>query len=131
MSTRIPLRFGRLGPLLWALGMSRRSSYLEVGSETLTVRGGLWFSARVPRTSITALEHGPDRPWSIGVHGWRGTWTVNGAASPIARLTIDPPAAARTLGLRVGLRVLELSVDDPAALALALGLPPVDLAQGR
>ena len=120
MTTRIPIRFGRLGLLLQALGMPRRATYLELDEATLGVRGGIWFRATVPRDAIRAVEPGPDRPWSIGVHGWRGSWIVNGAASPMARITIDPPAPARSVVFRIALRELEVSVDDPDALAQAL-----------
>ena len=120
MTTRIPIRFGRLGWLLRTLGMPRRGTYLELDEATLIVRGGIWFKARIPRETILSVDPGPDRPWSIGVHGWRDAWIVNGAAAPMARFTIDPPAPARSLVFRIGLRELEVSVDDPQALAQAL-----------
>ncbi len=120
MTTRIPLRFGRLGWLLRALGMPRGASYLELDEATLVVRGGIWFRAAIPRDTIRSVEPCPARPWSIGVHGWGGSWIVNGAASPMARITIDPPAPARSVGFRIGLRELEVSVDDPRALVQAL-----------
>lgn len=119
---RVPLRFGRLKALFVVLGMSPRSSGTEIGSGVVTVRAGVWFRATFPRRSLTAVEAAPARPWAIGVHTWRnGTWIVNGAASPIARLVLDEPAEGRTLGLRVHPRQIEVSVDDPATLADALG----------
>ena len=119
---RVPLRFGRLKPLFVVLGMSPRTSGIAIGPETVTVRAGFWFRATFPRRSLVAVEPAPARPWAIGVHTWRdGTWIVNGAASPIARLVLAEPAEARTLGIRVHPRRIEVSVDDPAALAAALG----------
>jgi hypothetical protein len=118
-TARIPIRFGRLGLLLAVLGMTRSRSYVDVGPDLVVVRAGVWFSATVPRASIRSAAASPARPWSIGIHGWRGRWIVNGAAAPMARITIEPPAPARTLGLRLGLRELEVGV-DPAALVDAL-----------
>lgn len=118
---RFPIRFGRLRLLLAVLGMTRSRSYVDVGPDVVVVRAGIWFSATVPRASIRSAAPGPARPWSIGIHGWRSRWIVNGAAAPMARITIEPPAPARTLVFRLGLRELEVSVDDPAALAEALG----------
>jgi hypothetical protein len=121
-AVRIPLRFGALKPLFVVLGMSPRSSGIAIDPELVTVRAGLWFRATFPRRSLVAVETAPARPWAIGVHTWRnGTWIVNGASSPIARLVLDVPAEGRTLGIRVHPRRIEVSVDDPAALAAALG----------
>ena len=120
---RIPLRFGVLKPLFAVLGMSPRSSGITIGAETVTVRAGFWFQARFARRSLVAVEAAPARPWAIGVHTWRdGTWIVNGAASPIARLVLDEPAEGRSVGIRVHPRRIEVSVDDPTALAAALAL---------
>ena len=81
---------------------------------------GYAFRADVPRASIRSAQRAPDSPLSIGVHGWRGRWIVNGAASPMVAISIDPPARARILGLPVSLRDLRVSVDDPEALVHAL-----------
>ena len=87
-----PLRTARPTPA-GARDEPRRATYLEVDSETLIVRAEDLVPGSDPSgVDHGSVEHGPDRPWSIGVHGWRGSWIVNGAASPIARLTIDPPA---------------------------------------
>jgi hypothetical protein len=119
---RIPLRFGLLEPLFVVLGMSPRNSGITIGPETVTVRAGFWFRSRFTRRSLVAVEAAPARPWAIGVHTWReGTWIVNGAASPIARLVLDEPADGRSVGVRVHPRRIEVSVDDPAELAATLG----------
>lgn len=121
---RFPLRFGRLRLLLAVLGMTRSRSYVDVGPDLVVVRAGVWFSATVPRASIRSAAPGPARPWSIGIHGWSGRWIVNGAAAPMARITIEPPAAARTLVFRLRLSELQVSVDDPTALVEALDIGP-------
>ena len=118
----IPLRFGLLRPLCFVFGMTARTSGISVGADDLEVRAGPWFGTRFPRQALVAVEAAPARPWAIGVHTWRrGTWIVNGAASPMARLVLAGPVEARTLGIRVHPRRIEVSVEDPAALAEALG----------
>jgi hypothetical protein len=119
---RVPLRFGWLRPLCFVFGMSGRRSGVSIGAEDVEVRAGPWFRARFPRRVVVAVESAPPRCFVIGVHTWRGgTWIVNGAASPMARLVLAGPIEARTLGFRVHPRRIEVSVDDPAALAEALG----------
>ncbi len=134
MTARIPIRFGRLRPLLAVLGLTPRCSYLDVAAERVRVRMGWAFRAEIPRASIRAIA--PARhALSIGVHGWRGRWLVNGAAGPLATLTIDPVARGRIAGLPVRLRELTISVDDVNALIGALDLtgdrPPIGEAQSR
>ena len=57
---------------------------------------------------------------SLGVHGWRGRWLVNGAAGPLVALEIEPPVRARVIGIPVRLRELFVSVDDPDAVIAEL-----------
>jgi hypothetical protein len=118
----VPLRFGWLRLLCLVFGMTPRSSGIGIGEDDVEVRAGPWFGTRFPRRTIAAVEASPARPWAIGVHTWRGgTWIVNGAASPMGCLVLASPVEARTLGIRVHARRIEVSVDDPAALAAALG----------
>jgi hypothetical protein len=117
---RIPIRFGRLGWTLTMMGCTPSSSYLDVDDDLLRVRMGYAFRADVPRPSVRSAERAPDSPLSIGVHGWRGRWIVNGAASPMVAISVNPQARARVLGFPVKLRELRVSVDDPEALITAL-----------
>jgi len=117
---RIPIRFGRLKPVLVVVGLTPRRSYLELSDDVLRVRMSWGFSADIPRASVRSAQRGPDRPWSIGVHGWRGRWIVNGAASPIVSIRVEPPARARTMGFPASLRELLVSVDDPNGLVMLL-----------
>jgi hypothetical protein len=114
-SARIPIHFGRLKPLFALLGITPRCSYIDVTPDLVGVRMGWAFGADVPRTSIRSARRVRDAI-SIGVHGRRGRWLVNGAAGPLVAVTIDPPAPARVLGFPVRLRELIVSVDDPDAL---------------
>ncbi len=121
----IPIRFGRLGPLFVLLGMSKLSSHITVGDDEVTVRMSWAFATTFPRSSVReATVESRHVWWSIGVHGWRGTWLVNGSADGIAWIHLDPTARARVLGIPVRLRRLGVSVDSPDALCARLLAPP-------
>ena len=110
---RIPIRFGRWAPLLVACGLTRKRSYLLVGPDVVRVRMGWAFEADVPRSSIRAARRVGNQALSIGVHGWRGRWLVNGAAGPLVALAVDPATRGRVLGFAIRLRELVVSVDEP------------------
>jgi hypothetical protein len=118
-SERIPIRFGRLKALFTALGITPGHAYLDVGQELVRVRMGWGFRAEVPRTSIRSVRRARNTV-SIGVHGWRGRWLVNGASGPLAAIAIEPSAPARVMGLPIRLRELIVSVEDPDAVIAAL-----------
>jgi hypothetical protein len=118
-SARLPIRFGRLEPLFRLLGITPASSYVDIGPDRVRARMGWAFGAEVPRTSVRSARR-IRNAISIGVHGLRGRWLVNGAAGPLVAVAIDPPVPARVLGFAVRLRELVVSVDDPDALIRAL-----------
>jgi hypothetical protein len=120
---RIPISFGALKPLFVATGLTPSRCYIEAGPDLVRVRMGWSFFAEVPRASIRSVAHAGDKKWSIGVHGWRGRWLVNGASGPIVGIEIDPPARGRALGFPLRLRELQVSVDDPDAVITALSAP--------
>ena len=120
---RFAIRYGALRPLLLVLGLGPRYSGLELDCDRLRVRMGWAFSATVARTQIRSARHSEGVVGGIGVHGWRGRWLVNGAASGLVTLEIDPAARAWVIGVPVKLRSLRVSVEDPDALLRALGAP--------
>jgi hypothetical protein len=117
---RFPIRYGALRPLLSLLGMGPGQSGLELDERALTVRMGWAFRATVPRASIRGAERSDGPVGGIGVHGWRGRWLVNGAASGLVAVRIDPPARALVLGVPARLTMLRVSAEDPDALVTAL-----------
>jgi hypothetical protein len=121
------MRFGHLEPLFWLLGITRGSSYVDVAPDRVRVRMGWAFGTQMPRTSIRSARR-VRNAISIGVHGWRGRWLVNGSAGPLVAIAIDPPARARVLGFPVRLRELIVSVDDPDALIRELSPLPAAIA---
>lgn len=120
MTTRIPIKYSKLWSwLLTIFLMPRRFSYIEIDGGTIRVRMSYAFRAKFTRGDISDVT--TRRPVvSVGVHGWRGRWLVNGANRPIARITFALPVRARVLGVSVQLRELLVSVHDVAELQRAL-----------
>jgi hypothetical protein len=120
MTTRIPIKYSKMWSwLLTILLMPRRFSYIEIDGGTIRVRMAWAFRARFSRGDISDVTSNR-MAVSIGVHGWRGRWLVNGAHRPIARITFALPVRARVVGFGVQLRELLVSVDDVAELQRAL-----------
>ena len=118
---RFEMRFGSFRLLLRLLGTGPRQTMIEVTEDALHVRMGWAFRTTVSRASIASAAPDRMRPLlGIGVHGWGGRWTVNGALAPMVAVTIDPPASARVLFVPVRLRRLRISVTDPDAMVAAL-----------
>ena len=113
---RFPIRIGRLKPLLVATGMTPSRCYLELHPELVRVRMSWGFQADIPRASIQEVRRVANAPHSIGVHGWRGHWIVNGASGPLVQLTLAPKVPARAVGMPIALSRLAVSVDDPDGL---------------
>jgi hypothetical protein len=115
-----PIRYGALRPLLTVLGTGPGLSGVVIGADTLSVRMGWAFRAEIPLTSITDVRLDDGRVGGIGVHGWRGRWLVNGSASGLVAITVDPPARAWTIGFPIRLRLLRVSLEDPEAFVAAI-----------
>lgn len=121
---RVPITFDT-----WYAAVSRgvflppEAAWIEISADTIQVRMSWAFRATFPRAAVVMATRERTRPASRGVHGWRGTWLVNGSGNGILRLTLHPEQSARVMGIPVCLRQLLLSVDDPDKLALAV-LPP-------
>lgn len=114
------IRYGVFRPLLSVLGGGPGFSGVSLEGDRLRARMGWMFRAEVPRTSITGAERHRGLVGGIGVHGWRGTWLVNGSARGVVSIHIEPPAKARVLGVPVKLRTLQVSVEEPEELLAAL-----------
>jgi hypothetical protein len=125
--TEFPIRYSpRLYWIFWPLLLGTRYSEVRLTPTDLHVRMGWAFDARIPRASIRAAGPWRDWPWAIGVHGnFRGSWLVNGSATGIVQLAIDPPAPGRTAGFPIRLRWLGLGLRDPAGFLASLDVPPM------
>lgn len=118
---RTSISYGAITPLLIVTGMPQRRAWVEVDEETVRVRMAWGFSADIPRAAVLSARPLEGRvPLSIGVHGWRGRWLVNGSRSGLVVVDIDPPQTARVGGVPVSLRKLTVSVEDPDDLVDAL-----------
>ena len=103
--------------LMTPLGMGPRRSSVDIRDDgTVHVRMGWGFRTTFPRSAVVAAT--PARPARItrGVHGWRGTWLVNGASDGLVELSLQPVQKARVLGFPVRLRALIVGVEDPDGL---------------
>jgi hypothetical protein len=125
MAERFPIRYSPgHGVMLSVLGLPRAVSYVELDGDRLRVRMGWAFRADVTRAAVRRAAGEPAlRPISVGTHGWRGKWLVNGARSGLVRLELDEGRKARVLGIPVRLRVLRVSMEDPERFLARLGAP--------
>jgi hypothetical protein len=123
-----PIRYSpRLYWIFRPLLLGTRRSEVRLTTTDLHVRMGWAFDARVPRGSIRAASRFRDWPWAIGVHGnLRGSWLVNGSATGLVQLRIDPPARGRSALLPLTIRWLGLGLQDPDGFLEALGVPGAD-----
>jgi hypothetical protein len=99
--------------------MPPKAAYLHLNLDSVRVRMGVGFRAEFPRASIRSPRRVRNQI-SIGVHGGRGGWLVNGASGPLVAFCLDPPTRARVYGVPVRLREVAVSVDDPDALIAEL-----------
>ena len=113
-------RYGVFRLLLSALGLGPAFSRVELADDTVTVRMGWAFRATIPRARITGCEARTGLVGGIGVHGWRGRWLVNGAATGLVTITVEPPVQAWVV-VPVHLSQLTVSLEDPDAFRSALG----------
>jgi hypothetical protein len=116
-----PFSYGVFRPLLSGLGMGPKFSAVELDGDTLRVRMGWSFRAEIPVAQITDVQRREGLVGGIGVHGWRGSWLVNGATTGLVAITVDPAVRAWAVGVPVKLHQLTLSLEDPDALSGALG----------
>lgn len=107
--------------LLKVFGMGPNKSSVAVTETDVRVRMGWGFDGTIPRNlivSATRAEKPAGKGW--GVHGWAGSWVVNGSDEGIVKLTIDPPVHARMIIFAVKLRELYVSLDDPEGFLAAI-----------
>jgi hypothetical protein len=117
---RFPIRFTGLSRAMWLMGLTPRTSWVEVGDGRLRVRMGWGFWLDAPLETVRSAELDGRRVWNWGVHGWRGRWLVNGSSSGIVRIRLDPACRAKPLRIPISVRELRVSVEDPAGLVAAL-----------
>ena len=109
--------------MLGLLGIRPANSYVEIGDDHLIVRMGWAYRAAVPRSSIKSAVVAPDvTKLTSGAHGFRGRWLVNADSKGIVKVDVDPPARGWTVVMPVRLRELQVSMEDPEGLVLALSM---------
>jgi hypothetical protein len=121
---RFPIRFSSTtGILFRGLLISPSTSFVEMDDDSLHVRLGWAFSARVPRRLVARAGPGkpPRIPLTAGAHGWNGRWLVNGAPDGIVDVELTEPVRAHVAGFPIRLKVLSVSLEDPDAFLALLG----------
>jgi hypothetical protein len=121
-STRFPIKFDALyARLSRGLFISPSDSYVEIEGGRVSVTMSWAFRATFDRSRVTGISLPRKRTLlTRGVHGWAGRWLVNGAGDGIVEIDLEPGQRAFVTGFPVSLRKLQVSVEDPAALAAAL-----------
>ena len=98
--------------LLGVLGCGPGLSGVLVTDESVRVWMDWAFRVTIPRHAIAVVEPEERSLLSIGVHGWQGTWLVNGTRRNLVRIELGVGVHARVIGQKVALTTLVLSVED-------------------
>ena len=85
-------------PLVLLLGMGPKHSCVRVGQDSISVTMGYGFRATIPRQNVRAIMPDTASVGGWGVHGWRGTWLVNGSSAGIVRVELEPGVRAWVMG---------------------------------
>jgi hypothetical protein len=100
-------------PLFLLFGLGPKQSCVQVGQDSISVTMGWGFRATIPRQNVRAIMPDGGSVWGWGVHGWHGTWLVNGLSAGLVRLELEPGVRAWVMGVPVRLKVLRLSLNAP------------------
>jgi hypothetical protein len=122
-SRQFPISFTKANrAVLRGMLIPPRSAYVEVTDDTIEVRMGWAFSARIPRRLVARTGPGkpPAIPFTAGAHGWRGRWLVNGSPDGIVEIELSEPGRASTLGVPIRLKTLSVSLEDPEGFLAAV-----------
>jgi hypothetical protein len=122
---RFPIRYSAANAtLLTPMGLAPNRSFVELDDRTMRVKLGWGFSARIPRDRVVAARPVPAVRFTIGAHGWRGRWLVNGARDGLVEVDLAERVRAFVAGFPIRLRQLVVSLEDPDAFLGALAVPP-------
>jgi hypothetical protein len=132
---RFPIRTNAFNRVLFRLLLILPSnSSVDVDGDTVRVRLGWAFSARIPSRLIARAGLGftgkglgywrtPLLRITAGAHGWGGRWLVNGSPDGIVTVEMAEPVRAFVTGFPIRLKQLSVSLDDPEGFLAALGAP--------
>jgi hypothetical protein len=124
---RFPIRISSVNGIVFrGLLIPPSSAYVDLDDQTIRVRLGWAFSARIPRWLAAKAGLGPPPTirFTAGAHGWSGRWLVNGAPDGIATIDLGEPVRAFVSGFPIRLKELSVSLEDPEGFLAALGAPP-------
>ncbi len=101
-----------LRQLLGVMGCGPGLSGVLVTDESVRVWMGWAFRVTIPRHAISVVETEERSVLSVGVHGWRGTWLVNGSRRDLVRIELGAGVHARVIGQQAALTTLVVSVEE-------------------
>jgi len=81
-------------PVFLLVGLGPKQSCVRVGQHSISVTMGWGFRATIPRQNVRAIMPDGARVGGWGVHGWRGTWLVNGSSAGLVQLALEPGVRA-------------------------------------
>ena len=120
---RFPISFTKANrAVLRGMLIPSERAYVELTDDSIEVRMGWAFSARIPRRLVARAGPGkpPTIPFTAGAHGWRGRWLVNGSSDGIVEIELAQPGRASTLGFPIRLKTLSVSLEDPQGFLAAV-----------
>jgi len=109
-------------PFMLVMGGVSSNCYVDVTNQFVVVNFGvLGFRARINREHIASSMQAPNAYGGWGVHGFWGTWLVNGSSRGIVQLILEPKCRAWLLGIvPLHVRTLSMSLQDPEGFIAAL-----------
>jgi hypothetical protein len=118
---RFPITFDSWYRVLsTVLGLPPSSAYLQVTEEQVEVRMGWAFRSRFRRSAVASAAPLHIRPLSRGVHGFGGSWLLNGTGRGILKIELSPAQRAYVVSVPISLRELLVSVSEVSDLAAIL-----------
>ncbi|MGO9877233.1 MAG: hypothetical protein ACLPVY_25930 [Acidimicrobiia bacterium] len=117
---RFSIRYSK--PWRWLLPiflLPARLAYISIDDDVVKIRMSWAFRAKFAKSTVAEVSDFHPVV-SIGVHGFRGRWLVNGAHRPIARIRLSEPIRGRIIGLPLAVREILVSVEDRDTLRSAL-----------
>lgn len=114
-------------PLAVVVGMGPGRTEASVKAGLLRLRMGWAFNLEVPTDLVKSAAVVDDRKWwwGCGAHViGRGRWIINGTLKNLVEIHFREPVTARTLGKRMAVSSVLVSVRDAGAFARQLTLDP-------
>lgn len=105
--------YGIMRPLLSMMGLGPAMTHVTFREHLLEIRFSYAFRVDVPYSAIYNARPEPGMVSGIGVHGWRGSWLVNGSFKGLVGFDVDQKLNTRLLGFPVTTLHIRMSLAEP------------------